>query len=127
MIFIIGGFAQGKLQYVMDKYEFTAGEVFDAEKNSISDWNGEPVINNAQEIVKQWINDGKNPQVCADEFCKGIGDVVLISQEVGCGVVPISKKEREWREAVGRVNCVFSKNAETVERVCCGLGMKIKG
>lgn len=127
MIFIIGGFAQGKLKYVMEKYGYDENDIFDAEKHLISDWNGEHVINNAQEFVKQWVNSGKDPQVCASEFCEEFEDVVIISQEIGCGIVPVSKQMREWREAVGRVNCVFSEYAKTVERVCCGLGMKIKG
>lgn len=127
MIFIIGGFAQGKLRYVMEKYGYTENDIFDAEKYVISDWNGESVINNAQEIVKQWINDGKDPQECACELCKSIGDTVVISQDVGCGVVPISKQMRDLREAIGRVNCIFAEHAKTVERVCCGIGMKIKG
>ena len=33
---------------------------------------------------------------------------------------------RRFREAVGRLNCLLAESAETVERVCCGLGMRLK-
>ncbi|WP_419571008.1 bifunctional adenosylcobinamide kinase/adenosylcobinamide-phosphate guanylyltransferase, partial [Ruminococcus sp.] len=53
-------------------------------------------------------------------------NAVVISQEVGCGLVPVEPEQRRFREAVGRLNCLLAESAETVERVCCGLGMRLK-
>ena len=42
-------------------------------------------------------------------------------------MVPVKAKQREWREAVGRFNTYLASNAQTVDRICCGLSMRIKG
>ena len=53
-------------------------------------------------------------------------DVILICDEVGGGIVPVDKEERAYRECVGRVLCELAKEAESVERVYCGIGQTIK-
>ena len=50
----------------------------------------------------------------------------MICDEVGCGVVPVEKEEREYREQVGRMQIVLAKASESVERVICGIAQKIK-
>ncbi|MFR6495155.1 MAG: bifunctional adenosylcobinamide kinase/adenosylcobinamide-phosphate guanylyltransferase [Ruminococcus sp.] len=52
-------------------------------------------------------------------------NAVVISQEVGCGLVPVGRNSAGF-VAVGRLNCLLAESAETVERVCCGLGMRLK-
>lgn len=53
-------------------------------------------------------------------------DIIFICDEVGNGIVPIEKSERDYRECVGRVLCVLAKEADRVERVHCGIGQVIK-
>ena len=53
-------------------------------------------------------------------------DIILVCDEVGGGIVPIEKAERDYRECVGRVLCALAKEADTVERVHCGIGQTIK-
>ena len=57
----------------------------------------------------------KNPQI------------VVVTDEVGYGIVPMEAEERAWREACGRVCTVLAQQAEEVVRVCCGIGRRIKG
>ena len=52
---------------------------------------------------------------------------VVISTEVGGGVVPIDVSERAAREAAGRLACLLAERADTVVRVFCGLPMALKG
>lgn len=52
--------------------------------------------------------------------------LILIHQEVGCGLIPESKVLREQRELAGRIGCYFGQKADKVYRVCCGLGILIK-
>ncbi len=127
MKLIIGGFAQGKRTYVMEQYGYTEQNFFDAAEQTLAAWHGEPVINHAASLVTQWLQEGQNLQTAAEQLCIQLKDGILITQEVGCGLIPITAEERQWREAVGRVNCIFAAHADTVVRVCCGLGMVIKG
>ena len=52
---------------------------------------------------------------------------VVISTEVGGGVVPLDAGERAAREAAGRLACLLAQRADTVVRVFCGLPMALKG
>ena len=52
---------------------------------------------------------------------------VYVCTEVGCGVVPVDRFQREWREAVGRVCCALAREAGRVDRVWCGLAVELKG
>jgi adenosyl cobinamide kinase/adenosyl cobinamide phosphate guanylyltransferase len=54
-------------------------------------------------------------------------DVVLVSNELGYGVVPIDAFDRKYREGTGRLCCLLAKEATEVHRVVCGLGQVIKG
>lgn len=51
---------------------------------------------------------------------------IVISTEIGGGVVPIEKMEREHRERAGRLACALAEKADTVIRVCCGIPQIIK-
>ena len=52
---------------------------------------------------------------------------VVLSTEVGGGIVPVDPVERKARERAGRLSCLLAQKAETVVRVCCGLPIVIKG
>lgn len=52
---------------------------------------------------------------------------IVIATELGGGLIPIDKAEREKREAAGRLACLLAERAETVIRVCCGLPQVLKG
>lgn len=52
--------------------------------------------------------------------------VVIISNELGCGVVPVERFDRMWREMVGRMCVCAAGYSDEVVRVVCGLGMKLK-
>ena len=52
---------------------------------------------------------------------------VVIATEIGGGIVPVDRKERQKREQAGRLACLLAQRADTVIRVCCGLGQVLKG
>ena len=52
--------------------------------------------------------------------------LVIISDEIGYGLVPVDVFEREYREKSGRVNCYLAEKADQVIRVVCGIGSRIK-
>ena len=51
---------------------------------------------------------------------------MVVTNEIGCGLVPVDAEEREWREASGRVNCLLAERASRVIRVVCGIGLVLK-
>lgn len=52
--------------------------------------------------------------------------LVIIGDEIGCGVVPLEEKERNYREVYGRIMCELCKRARRVTRVVCGISQVIK-
>ena len=51
----------------------------------------------------------------------------VIATEVGGGVVPADRAEREARERAGRLNCLLAERADVAVRVFCGIPKAIKG
>ena len=118
MILVIGGMRQGKLAAVLRNTEYTEKDV------TCTPGVGKPVLNNLQEAVRSALAEGKTQEQILAELARY---AVIISDEVGCGVVPVDRFEREWRETVGRICCMLAKDAEQVVRLFCGVPMVLKG
>ena len=53
--------------------------------------------------------------------------VILVSNEVGLGLVPANKLGREFRDIAGRVNQIIANKADEVFFTVSGITLKIKG
>lgn len=127
MKLVIGGYAQEKLNYVLGKYDVEASMVYDGEiPEKIEEEKGTVVINHFHNWLKTKIAYGGCPEKEILEFVEKYPNCVIISDEVGNGIVPIEAFEREYRERTGRILVELAKRAEEVERVICGIGQKIK-
>lgn len=127
MKLIIGGYAQGKLAYVLEKYRLQEDVVWDGilPDHTVS---GQKtiVIDHLHQWVKNRILDDGCPEREIEAFLNDFEDCILISNEIGNGIVPLDAFEREYRERMGRILILLAKRAEEVERVICGIGQKIK-
>ena len=61
-------------------------------------------------------------EVCLDRH----GVVILVTNEVGLGIVPENPLARRYRDLVGRCNQVVGSAADRVILVTCGIPMNIK-
>jgi adenosylcobinamide kinase / adenosylcobinamide-phosphate guanylyltransferase len=52
--------------------------------------------------------------------------VVLVTNEVGSGIVPDNALAREFRDAAGQINQMIARVADEVEFVVAGLPMRVK-
>ena len=55
------------------------------------------------------------------------GQIVIVSNEVGQGIVPENALARKFREAQGRLNIALAAQADLVVQVTAGLPMVLKG
>ena len=72
------------------------------------------------------LQEGQKPRGFAQKFCEEHPDAIVVANEVGAGVVPMTKEDRMFREAVGRALCVIAQKSESVTRCVCGIGVRIK-
>ena len=113
MILVIGAIASGKIEYVK-ALGFSDKDIADGVIDE------RPVVNNLQAIVLQ---DPQNGQNLFDLLLK---KEVVICNEVGSGVIPANRQEREGREVVGRLCNQLAREAKSVVRMVCGIPNIIK-
>lgn len=127
MVLVIGGYAQGKLDYVRQRWQMEKLVVWDGmlpEKREEVD--ACVVVNHLHLWIKECLLHKEDPMGKLDEFLEETPDCILISDEIGNGIVPVDAFEREYREKTGRILIVLAKRAEEVERIVCGMAQKIK-
>ncbi|MGX9726578.1 MAG: bifunctional adenosylcobinamide kinase/adenosylcobinamide-phosphate guanylyltransferase [Candidatus Electronema sp. VV] len=54
------------------------------------------------------------------------GQVILVSNEVGLGIVPDNPAARRFRDLAGRCNQTAAAAADEVFLVCCGIPLRLK-
>lgn len=73
---------------------------------------------------------GRDPETETTALCELLptlaGHVILVSNEVGMGLVPEHSISRRFRDAQGRLNQAVAAIAECVEFVVAGLPLQIK-
>ena len=127
MKLIIGGYAQGKLNYVLQKNDIKISKIWYGDIPKYKEEQKDiVVINHLHHWIKSRIAKGGCPEEEIFAFVENYPDCVIISDEVGNGIIPIEAFEREYRERTGRMLVELAKKAEEVERVICGIGQKIK-
>lgn len=127
MRLIIGGYAQGKLKYVLLKYHLEKETVWDGVlPDNIRTKKKTVIINHFHIWIKKCLLEGDCPEEEILSFLDCNEDCIIISDEVGNGIVPDNSFEREYRERLGRLLVVLADRAKEVERVICGIGQKIK-
>lgn len=127
MKLIIGGTAQGKLEYVLLKYDVQKNRVWDGVLPNDRELSGNIVIiNHFHQWIKKCMVSGGCPEDEIMSFLDCNEDCIIICDEIGNGIVPIDPFEREYRERTGRILVQLAMRAEEVERIICGIGQKIK-
>ena len=139
MKLIIGGYSQEKLNYVLrkirgDGYQICDGTLpeytkIDAAEINITKsdtTNTIIIVNHLHTFIKTSMQRGENPKESILDFITKYPDCILISDEIGNGIVPMDAFEREYREQTGRILIELAQEAEEVIRVICGIGQKIK-
>ena len=126
-VLIIGGAYQGKTAYAKKAFGLNAENTADGETCSRKECEKAKGIVKYQELVRRLLREGGDPQALTVRLLEKNPDAVIVMNEVGSGIIPAEREEREWREAVGRVGCFLAASADQVIRVSCGLPVVLKG
>ena len=121
---IMGGAFQGKTQYATKIYpglELTDG--FNCPLEEIENC---VAINKFHSFTRRWLLEGRTKEALLTMLENNRNLQLLISDEIGYGLVPIDDFEREYREFHGRVMTELAERVDRVERVVCGIPQRIK-
>lgn len=125
MKLVIGGYAQGKLAYVLEQEKVTSIPIYDGSL-PVEEKETPLILNHLHQWVRKRLQEGGSPEREILEFVEQYPDCIILCDEIGNGIVPMDPFEREWRERTGRILIELAKRAEEVERVICGMGQKLK-
>lgn len=106
----VGGYKQGKLRYVTKIRGYSEDVIF----NDFHLW--------IRELMKEEVDVRQR----VAEYIREHPECVIICDEIGNGIVPLDPFERRYREEVGRILTDLARQASRVERIVCGLGIRLK-
>ena len=114
MILVIGGAGAGKRSY--------ARSLGYAESDFSSDpYDNRPVLTGLETLVRE------HPDQAGAAFDALLQKELVLCDEVGSGVIPLTGEDRAYREAVGALCVRLAKEAAAVVRVVAGIPSVIKG
>ncbi len=126
MILITGGVFQGKRAFALGLTGLSDEQITDGaacEKGAIE---SAGVLDNLEQYLKRFPEEMEDHEGFAERIYEANPDLVIISQEMGCGIVPMDKEDRLWRQGCGRCSIDLAAKSQEVYRVICGIGTRIK-
>lgn len=121
---VIGGAYQGKQRYAEETYhvnKWVDGNV--CEWEDIFTCEG---ILHFEQYIKRRMEARKEIQELAARILEKNPQIVIVSTEIGYGLVPIDAFDRQYREQVGRICTDLAERVRYVDRVVCGIGTRLK-
>lgn len=125
MRMIIGGAFQGKMEYAQKEYpgiRWVDGAACSEEE--LLQCEG---VYHFHLYIRKSMGKYEEMRLFADRIIRENPQIVIITDEIGYGLVPIDAFERRYREETGRICTRLAAFSERVDRVVCGIGLPIKG
>lgn len=126
MKLIIGGACQGKQAYASETFHLSEADWRDGKTCTMEELQTAKAVHHFHSFLRRELDAERTVKELAGKLWEQNPDLIIVTDEVGYGIVPIDAKEREWREACGRVCTELAAHADQVIRVCCGIGTRIK-
>ncbi len=140
MIMIIGGAYAGKLGYAQTQFiKLKKDDWIPGEQISLQDFADIKGVNGLhlwirKEIDRELKANGDRSVLDWEEWGEQMArqiialapNLIIITDELGYGIVPMDKTERIYREVTGRICTSLAAYSDEVHRVICGIGTRIK-
>ena len=124
MELIIGGAYQGKLTYAVKKYNLSQSDLCDLNYGFPS--GGYRCYYHFERLTRAAADEGISAAELVNALLPYIKNSVIISREIGCGIVPTDKTERLYRELHGEAIRLLAETADSVTRIFLGLPEVLK-
>ena len=126
MKLVIGGSFQGKWNYAKKTFGMETGWL-DGDGCRREELFLARGVFHFHDFIKGELRAGRSVDGLAEELIEKNPEIIIVSNELGYGVVPVDPFDRKYREAVGRTCEKLAAFSEEVHRVVCGIGQVIKG
>lgn len=128
LIFVTGGAYQGKSDYAAQLLAKIPGvsEMSDGAVCPLEMTESCGAVDHFHLFVRRWLQAGKGLQELIRSTLDKSRDLLIVCDEIGCGLVPVDAFEREYREAVGCVCTELARYADEVYRVTCGIAVRLR-
>lgn len=127
MIMITGGAFHGKKDFVKNRFSIDENDILNGAECGFNSIFSAKCVCDYQLFVGRLINEKIDPLEFTEKLCAENRNIIIIINEIGCGIIPLEKRERIWREQVSKAGCVIARNSSAVIRICCGIPTVIKG
>ncbi|MGN0354973.1 MAG: bifunctional adenosylcobinamide kinase/adenosylcobinamide-phosphate guanylyltransferase [Muricoprocola sp.] len=126
MDLVIGGAFQGKKGVACDIFRMSEEQVTDGDACQFQDIFQSKAMAGFHLFIRRFLKEGLIDEQFPEKLYEKNPGIVIISDEIGYGIVPLDAEERHWREQTGRICCQLAVKAENVIRVVAGLPVYIK-
>ncbi|MCL2579926.1 MAG: bifunctional adenosylcobinamide kinase/adenosylcobinamide-phosphate guanylyltransferase [Oscillospiraceae bacterium] len=126
MILIFGGVYQGKLGYALERFGLTQSDVYYCSEDEAGIPKDKRIVCGFDRWILALIRADRDVLSAVDAFIKQSGDVIVICDDVSCGVVPVDPQLRQWREETGRAMALVSRESNEVIRLFCSIPTRVK-
>ncbi|SHM82134.1 bifunctional adenosylcobinamide kinase/adenosylcobinamide-phosphate guanylyltransferase [Ruminococcus flavefaciens] len=127
MKLITGGAYQGKAETALKLFGIRKEDIISGEDCEFEEVLTAKCIRDYHRLVSRLMDTGADPVEFTKRLCRENSSCILIMNEIGCGIVPMERKERVYRENVGRCGCIIAAESDEVVRVICGIAHFLKG
>lgn len=114
MVLILGGAGAGKRSFARG-LGYSDGEMSSRAEDAC------PVFVHLEQVLRE---DPTRAEGLLEPLC---GKELVLCCEVGSGIIPLDPRERQAREAVGRLCILLAQRAEAVVRMVAGIPLPVKG
>lgn len=79
-----------------------------------------------EKYIRRMLKEGREFKGLADSITRRNPGLVILTDEIGYGLVPVDAFERKYREQTGRICTELAEVSLRVDRVVCGVGTPLK-
>lgn len=130
MILVTGGAFQGKTEFAKTLKENLINKeqpkIVDAQTIMTENLQQIDIVKDFHLLIRRLLEQGLDARREVSKLLEKNPNLILVVDELGCGIIPADAFERSYRETVGRICCEIAADAQAVYRVNCGIGIRIK-
>ena len=127
MKLITGGSYQGKAEAACSLFGISSEDIISGSACDFEEVLTAKCIRDYHIFVSRLMDKGTDPIEFTERLCRENSSCIIIMDEIGCGIVPMDRRERVYRENVGRCGCIIAAESDEVVRVICGIAQILKG